>query len=118
MTEREKNNELFQAVNLAEGIYIPLIKYLQIMSTEENIPQNHRQLLCSIFQYLTLLCFSNLEAKQTLMEYIPGILPFLKKKVGAAAFICEICKNNKLLVNNEEIVELIIDAALDSCMSF
>lgn len=38
MTEREKNNELFQAVNLAEGIYIPLIKYLQIMSTEENIP--------------------------------------------------------------------------------
>lgn len=118
MNEREKNNELFQAVNLAEGIYIPLIKYLQIMKNEDILPENHRQLLCSIFQYLTLLCFSNLEAKQTLMEYIPDILPFLKKKVGAAAFICEICKNNKLLVNNEELVELIIDVSLDSCMSF
>ena len=34
LDEKEKNNELFQAVNLAEGIYIPLIQYIKIMKDE------------------------------------------------------------------------------------
>ena len=31
LDEREKNNALFQSVNIAEGIYIPLLKYIQIV---------------------------------------------------------------------------------------
>ena len=117
LDEKEKNNELFHAVNLAEGIYIPLIQYIKIMKDEETPKKNHQNLLCSIFQYLTLLCFNFLEAKQILMEYIPDILPYLKRQVGAAAFIGEICKNNKILVNNEEVVTSIIEASLESCLN-
>ena len=50
------------------------------------------------------------------MEFIPDILPYLKRQVGAAAFISEICKNNKILVNNEEVVTSIIEASLESCL--
>ena len=82
------------------------------MKDTNPLPETHKKLLFSIFQYLTLLCFNYLEAKQILMEFIPDVLPFLKMKVGAANFICEICKNNKLLVSKEEIVTSIIDAAL------
>ena len=31
INERMKNNELFQAVNLAEGIYKPLIEYIKLI---------------------------------------------------------------------------------------
>ena len=50
------------------------------------------------------------------MEFIPDVLPFFKKKVGTAHFICELCKNNKLLISNEAVVSEIIEAALDSCL--
>lgn len=78
INEKEKNNPLFQSLNLAEGIYKPLFEYIKIMDGSENIERNHRKLLLSIYQYLTLLCFNNLEAKQILMHYIPYILPHLK----------------------------------------
>ena len=65
--EREKNNELFQSLNLAEGIYVPLIEYIQIVADASPLPEIHRKLLLSVYQYLTMLCFNNLEAKQILM---------------------------------------------------
>jgi len=84
---------------MAEGIYIPLINYIQLVG--DNIPtEPHRRLLFSIYQYLTLLCFNNMKAKHILMRYIPDILKHLNKKVGAASFLYEVCINNKLLVNN------------------
>ncbi len=46
------------------------------------------------------------------MHYIPDVLPHLSKKVGAANFIYEVSINNKLLVNNQELVVKIIDGAL------
>ena len=63
-----------------------------------------------------MLCFNNLEAKQILMEYIPYILPHLSKRVGAAAFLYEVTRNNKLLVSNESMVSLIIEKSLQSCI--
>ena len=117
INERMKNNELFQAVNLAEGIYVPLITYIRNIGCPVRLPENHRRLLKSIYNYLTLLCFNNLPAKHTLMHFIPYILPHLKKKVGADSFIYEITRNNKILVNNEPLISLIIDGALDACIS-
>ena len=107
LTEREKNNELFQNVNLAEGIYLPLISYIKRTSKfkERFLPPIHKKLLRSIYQYLTLLCFNNLEAKQCLMQYIPDILPHLRKNVWADSFIYEVCKNNQILINDEELVK-------------
>ena len=35
LDEREKNNSLFQSVNIAEGIYIPLLKYIQIVGDND-----------------------------------------------------------------------------------
>lgn len=99
INEKEKNNKLFQSLNLAEGIYKPLIKYIKIKG-DKPLKDNHRKLLLSIYQYLTLLCFNNLEAKQILMHYIPYVLPHLEKKVGAANFLYEVCRNNKILVSN------------------
>ena len=112
ISEREENNEIFQQLNLAEGIYIPLLSYIKTVGAKDIPTELHRKLLFSIYQYLTMLCFNNLEAKQILMDYIPDILPHLGKKVGASNFLYEVCVNNKLLVNNEEIVSLIIDKAL------
>ena len=80
------------------------------------LPNIHRKLLLSVYQYLTMLCFNNLEAKQILMEYIPFILPHLRKRVGAAAFLYEVTRNNKLLVSNESMVTLIVEKALQSCV--
>jgi hypothetical protein len=57
------------------------------MDGKQKIEANHKRLLLSIYQYLTLLCFNNLEAKQILMPYIGYILPHLKEKVGAASFL-------------------------------
>lgn len=113
--EREKNNELFQSLNIAEEIYAPLIEYIIIVGDTSPLPDIHRKLLLSIYQYLTMLCFNNLEAKQILMQYIPNILPHLQKRVGAASFLYEVTRNNKLLVSNEEMVHLIIEKALESC---
>ena len=111
LDEREKNNALFQSVNIAEGIYIPLLKYIQIVG-DNDFSDIHFKLLRSIYQYLTLLCFNNLESKQIMIPYIPDVLPHLKKQVGAAAFIYTVCRDNKLLVSNEELVTQIIEASL------
>lgn len=116
INEKEKNNPLFQSLNLAEGIYKPLFEYIKIIDGKTKIESNHRKLLLSIYQYLTLLCFNNLEAKQILMPYIEFVLPHLKEKVGAASFLYEVTRNNKLLVSNEQLVNLIIEKALDSCV--
>jgi len=50
------------------------------------------------------------------MKYIPDILPHLNKRVGAACFLYEVCINNKILVNNDEMVNLIFEKALTSCI--
>lgn len=101
MNEREENNVLFQAVNIAEGIYIPLMKYIKIVGNN-SVPADsiHYKLLRSIYQYLTLLCFNNLEAKQIMIQYIPDVLKHMDKKVGVSSFLYTVCRNNKLLVNN------------------
>jgi len=33
--EREKNNSLFQELNMAEGIYIPLINYIKLVGDSQ-----------------------------------------------------------------------------------
>ncbi len=114
--ERERNNSLFQELNMAEGIYIPLINYIKLIG-DSMITEIHRRLLFSIYQYLTLLCFNNMKAKHILMKYIPDVVKHLNKKVGAASFLYEVCINNKLLVNNEELVSTILDKALSACTS-
>ena len=35
--------------------------------------------------------------------------------MGAASFLYEVTRNNKLLVSNEQLVNLIIESAVDSC---
>lgn len=75
--------------------YIKLIN--KEMITRKSI---HYKLLRSIYQYLTQLCFNNLEAKQLMIQYVPYVLPHLSKKVGAALFIYVICYNNKTLISN------------------
>jgi hypothetical protein len=50
------------------------------------------------------------------MNYIPYIMPHLNKRVGAASFLYEVCINNKILVNSEQIVNSIIEGALNSCV--
>jgi hypothetical protein len=59
-----------------------------------------------------------MKAKHIFMNYIPYILPHLNKRVGAASFLYEVCINNKILVNSEELVVSIIDGALNACLSF
>ena len=34
-TEKEQNNDLFQQLNMAEGIYEPLINYVHIMHNKD-----------------------------------------------------------------------------------
>jgi hypothetical protein len=50
------------------------------------------------------------------MHFIPYILPHLKNKVGAASFLYEVTRNNKLVVSNENLVSLIIEKSLESCV--
>ena len=97
--ERQKTNGLFQSVNLAEGIYIPLISYIKIVG-DKQIQGIHNKLLISIYQYLSLLCFNNLEAKQIMMNEIPSILNHIGKKVGAEHLLYIVALNNKLLIND------------------
>lgn len=52
-----------------------------------------------------------------MIEYIPDVLPHLKRKVGAANFIYVVASNNKTLISNEDLVQKIIEAALDACVS-
>jgi hypothetical protein len=59
-----------------------------------------------------------MKAKHILMKYIPDILLHLDKRVGAASFLYEVCINNKILVNNEELVKTIFDHALEACGQF
>jgi len=111
LNEKEKNNKLFQAVNIAEGIYIPLITYIKLIG-DNPVNDVHRKILFAIYQYLALLCFNNLESKQKLMEYVPLILPHLKRRVGAANFLYYVSLDNKLLISNTSLVRTIIDGAL------
>ena len=66
LTEKEKNNRLFQDMNIAEGIYLPLASYIRLMG-DEPINPIHRKVLFAVYQYLALLCFNNLDGKQKLM---------------------------------------------------
>lgn len=46
------------------------------------------------------------------MEFVPYILPHLKRRVGAANFLYHVSFDNKLLISNTSLVKLIIDGAL------
>ena len=50
------------------------------------------------------------------MEYVPYILPHLKRRVGAANFLYQVCLNNKMLISNTALVRQIIDGALEACI--
>lgn len=58
-----------------------------------------------------------MEVKQVLMDYIPDFIKHLNKRVGAANLIYQVALSNKLLVNNEHMVKVIIDGILYACMS-
>lgn len=90
-------------MNIAEGIYQPLMAYIRIVG--ENPPNEiHRQILFGIYHYLALLCFNNLDGKQKLMQFVPDILPHLKHRVGAANFLYQVTVNNKNLIANTSLV--------------
>lgn len=82
------------------------------------LTEDQRWLLLSIYNYLTLLVFNNLENKQRLLGDIKWVLPHLKYKVGAPQFIYNICFNNKILVNNEPLVRDIAEAIIAACGEF
>jgi hypothetical protein len=50
------------------------------------------------------------------MEFVPFILPHLKRRVGASNFLYQVCLNNKMLISNTALVRQIIDSALDACI--
>ena len=108
LSEKERNNQLFQDMNIAEGIYLPLTSYIKLIG-DKPLNQIHRRILFAIYQYLALLCFNNLDGKQKLMEYVLDILPHLSKKVGAANFLYQVTLNNKNLIANTSLVAKIID---------
>lgn len=89
--------------------------YIQLVG-DNPLSEIHRKILFAIYQYLALLCFNNLESKQKLMEYVPFILPHLKRRVGAANFLYHVCLNNKMLISNTALVRQIIDGALEACI--
>lgn len=76
-----------------------MFNYLEMIKQKPSQPDHYR-LVRSIYMYLTLLAYNNLENKQKLMEYIPIALNHLTYKVGAPNFISEVCFNNNLLVND------------------
>ena len=106
---------MFQDMNIAEGIYNPLTQYIRIVK-DKPINYINRKILFAVYQYLTLLCFNNLDGKQKLMNYVVDILPHLSKKVGAANFLYQVTLNNKNLISNTELVAKIIDGALEACL--
>ena len=111
LSEKERNNRLFQDMNIAEGIYQPLMIYIRLVG-DRPLPEVHRRILFAIYHYLALLCFNNLDAKQKLMQFVPFILPHLKHRVGAANFLYQVTVNNKNLIANTTMVAKIIDGAL------
>lgn len=115
LTEKERNNKLFQDMNIAEGIYLPLTSYIKLVG-DRPLNQVHRRILFSIYHYLALLCFNNLEGKQKLMEYVLDVIPHLKRRVGAANFLYHVTLNNKNLIANTGLVGKIIDGALEACI--
>lgn len=102
-------------MNIAEGIYLPLTSYIRLVG-DRPLNKIHRRILFSIYHYMALLCFNNLEGKQKLMEYIVDVLPHLKKRVGAANFLYHVTLNNKNLIANTGLVAKIIDGALEACI--
>lgn len=52
-----------------------------------------------------------------MIEYVPDVLPHLANKVGASYFLYIVCYNNKILISNEELVNLIIESALNACVA-
>jgi hypothetical protein len=112
--EKERNNRLFQDMNIAEGIYLPLMSYIKLVGDRplNEMHEIHRKILFGIYHYLALLCFNNLDGKQKLMQFVPYILPHLKQRVGAANFLYQVTVNNKNLIANTALVTKIIDGAL------
>lgn len=102
-------------MNIAEKIYLPLTSYIKIMR-DHPLNNIHRKIMFGIYQYLTLLCFNNLDGKQKLIEYVLDILPHLSKKVGAANFLYQVTLNNKNLISNTDLVAKIVDGALEACL--
>jgi hypothetical protein len=115
--EREQNDKLFQTMALVQEVHTHIFSYIERI-TEEPRTNEQRWLLFAIYNYLTLLVFNNLENKQHLMPYIRLVLPHLKYRVGAAQFIYNICYNNKILVNSEDLVKEIIEAIIEACGKF
>lgn len=115
LTEKERNNSLFQDMNIAEGIYLPLTSYIHLIG-DQPLNAIHRKILFAIYQYLALLCFNNLDGKQKLMEYVLDAIPHLSKKVGAANFLYQVTLNNKNLIANTGLVSKIIDGCLEACI--
>jgi hypothetical protein len=115
LEEKERNNKLFQDMNIAEGIYLPLTRYIRLVG-DKPLNKIHRRILFSIYHYLALLCFNNLEGKQKLMEYVLDVIPHLKRRVGAANFLYHVTLNNKNLIANTGLVAKIIDGALEACI--
>lgn len=115
LDEKERNNKLFQDMNIAEGIYLPLTSYIKLVG-DRPLNRIQRKILFSIYHYLALLCFNNLEGKQKLMEFILDAIPHLKKRVGAANFLYHVTLNNKNLIANTGLVAKIIDGALEACI--
>ncbi len=115
LTEKDLNNELFQNLNIAEGIYLPLLEYIKMISPKTATPLQ-KKILAVVYLYLSLLSYNNSQAKQILMHSLVWVIPHLKLKVGAENLIYHVSVNNKLLINNEEIIPQIIDGVLEACL--
>lgn len=100
-----------------QEVHVHIFSYIERI-TEAPRTREQRWLLFAIYNYLTLLVFNNLENKQHLMQYIRLVLPHLQYRVGAAQFIYNICFNNKILVNSEDIVKEIVEAIITACGNF
>lgn len=103
ITEKEMNDRLFQTMALVQEVHVPIFDYIKMVK-EEPTTEDHYRLLCSIYNYLTLLVFNNIENKQHMMQYIRLVLPHLEYRVGTPQFIYHVCYNNKLLINDEPFV--------------
>jgi hypothetical protein len=101
-------------------VHLPIFEYIKLTTDKPEVIGNeyHYRLLRSIYNYLTLLVFNNLENKQHLMQYIPLVLPHLKCRVGTPHFIYNICYNNKILVNDEVLVQKIINGIIEGLTKF
>lgn len=117
ITEKEMNDRLFQTMALVQEVHVPIFDYIKMVK-EEPATEDHYRLLCSIYNYLTLLVFNNIENKQHMMQYIRLVLPHLEYRVGTPQFIYHVCYNNKLLINDEPFVREIVEAIIKACHKF